>query len=332
MPARSLPLALTLVGVLAGASCTTDLTDNVAEIPAWDPEPFQTPLYRTAPGDVLRIEFARHLTGGDESGEYRLDAGDRLSIVFEGRPDLSRTVVIRPDGKISYFRVGEIVARDRTVEELASALLESFDGTPNAAITIFVDDVESRQDTFFDMLLASPDGPTREVGLRSDGTASLPLLGQLELSNLTIAQAETILEDGYLDQGIGVKVSVNVRSVGANRYVVVGSVAQPGTFALGTGTTVVEALAQVGGELVGSDLTQVVWITTGSDGEPSARTLDIEAFLGGTDPSQNPMLRPKDVVFVPRSGDGDVNRFIDLYVRRNLPFNFSVGAGWRLGD
>ena len=101
------------------------------------------------------------------------------------------------------------------------------------------------------------------------------------------------------------------------------------TSPLTSGVTAAEALATVGGELTSADLSKVVWITQAADGERQFATIDLQGYLAGEAPGQNPFLRPGDVLYVPRSGIGDVNRFVDLYLRKNIPFNLSLGVGWR---
>jgi polysaccharide export outer membrane protein len=61
--------------------------------------------------------------------EYRLVPGDELVLNFgprESAPNgfLDRTVVVRPDGRISVFPVGDVVAAGRTPRELEAALVD----------------------------------------------------------------------------------------------------------------------------------------------------------------------------------------------------------------
>jgi hypothetical protein len=48
--------------------------------------------------------------------------------------------------------------------------------------------------------------------------------------------------------------------------------------------------------------------------------------------SQNIYLMPSDIVYVPRSAIGEVNKFVDVYIRRNLPVGAGIGFGWTLND
>jgi len=61
--------------------------------------------------------------------EYRMVPGDQLNLNF-GRDEtapsgfLERAVTVRPDGRISVFPVGDVIAAGRTVRELESALVD----------------------------------------------------------------------------------------------------------------------------------------------------------------------------------------------------------------
>jgi len=322
-----------LLGLSAGsalAGCQSEMNERMEDLPRWRPGPIEEPLYRTAPGDVLVIEYARTLPDDAGSSEYLIHPGDELSIVFESRPEFSRDVLVRPDGKFSYFRIGEVEVRGKSVAEVTRILSEKFVGiVSNPSITVFVNRLEVAQDRFFDTLLQGPGGSSRDAVLRADGAISLPLIGQVPLADLTMSEAEERLGRLYRERGIWTEVSLNVKSFGNHRCVVLGEVKTPGSFALTSGVTVAEAVATVGGELASADLSKVVWITQGPGGERQFATVDLEGYLAGKAPAQNPYLRPGDVLYVPRSGIGDINRWVELYLRENMPFNLSLGIGWR---
>jgi len=60
-----------------------------------------------------------------EEADYVLGVEDRLTVVVWKEPDLTRTVVIRPDGKISLPLAGEIEAAGRSPKELTAAISEA---------------------------------------------------------------------------------------------------------------------------------------------------------------------------------------------------------------
>ena len=50
--------------------------------------------------------------------DYTLNTGDSLEISVWKEPDLTKTVVVRPDGKFSFPLAGEVVAVGRTVAQI----------------------------------------------------------------------------------------------------------------------------------------------------------------------------------------------------------------------
>ena len=60
--------------------------------------------------------------------EYRIVPGDKLILNFGPAPgsttDMLREARVRPDGRISVFPVGDVVAAGRTIRELEAALVE----------------------------------------------------------------------------------------------------------------------------------------------------------------------------------------------------------------
>jgi protein involved in polysaccharide export with SLBB domain len=72
---------------------------------------------------------------------------------------------------------------------------------------------------------------------------------------------------------------------------------------------------------------EVVVIRRGPDGRPMMRTVDLRAAINrpaGVDPVP---LRRFDVVYVPRSSIGEVDTFVDQYLRQTLPIQFSYVIG-----
>lgn len=64
-------------------------------------------------------------TGTAANADYQIGAGDVLEVFVWKNPDLSRSVPVRPDGKITIPLVQDTVAQGRTPTELAAVLQES---------------------------------------------------------------------------------------------------------------------------------------------------------------------------------------------------------------
>lgn len=76
--------------------------------------------------------------------EFYLGPGDVLEISVWKDEALSRQVVVRPDGKISFPLIGDVVARGRTVSQLREAVegkIKAF--VPDAPVNVMVIQVGS---------------------------------------------------------------------------------------------------------------------------------------------------------------------------------------------
>ncbi|MBK1666358.1 sugar ABC transporter substrate-binding protein [Rhodospirillum rubrum] len=64
---------------------------------------------------------------GFETGErpvYVVGPGDSLDVFVWGQPDLSRSIVVRPDGRLTLPLVTDLVAAGKTPSELSAAITE----------------------------------------------------------------------------------------------------------------------------------------------------------------------------------------------------------------
>jgi polysaccharide export outer membrane protein len=57
---------------------------------------------------------------------YRVYPGDQIEVSVISAPELTRTVVVAPDGRISMPLVAPLMAADRTTEEIRDALLSAY--------------------------------------------------------------------------------------------------------------------------------------------------------------------------------------------------------------
>ena len=80
------------------------------------------------------------------SAEYRLAQGDKLRIEVYKDAQLSQSVQIRPDGKITLPLVGDIAAAGQTPMQLQRKLTESLrEFVANPVVTVMVVEVAGRR-------------------------------------------------------------------------------------------------------------------------------------------------------------------------------------------
>ena len=82
----------------------------------------------------------------EESGEYRLGPGDVLTISVWKNADLTRTVTVRPDGRISCPLVGELTVAGLTplqVKQAFTKAISEYVDVKSREISVIVDEVRS---------------------------------------------------------------------------------------------------------------------------------------------------------------------------------------------
>ena len=78
--------------------------------------------------------------------DYRLGPGDKLRVELYGEPQVSQTLQVRPDGKITLSLVGDVLAAGRTPLELRDSLTSAFKAYfNNPAVSVIVQDAVANQ-------------------------------------------------------------------------------------------------------------------------------------------------------------------------------------------
>ena len=161
------------------------------------------------------------------------------------------------------------------------------------------------------------------VVVRPDGRITLQLLSEIKVHDMTPSQLETLLKDRYASQLAKPEVAVIVRSFNLQKVFVDGHVLKPGALPLLGFMTVMQSISQAGGLKDGARKKEILVIRRGDQGKPAVLKVNLDKAMSGKDMSQDIYLAPFDVVFVPRSAIGNVNEFVDYYIRKNIP----IGAG-----
>lgn len=166
-----------------------------------------------------------------------------------------------------------------------------------------------------------------QVSVRPDGRISLQLAHEIMVAGLTPAELTDLLTKKYGPELKRPEITVIVRSF-AQKVYVDGEVAKPGMLSLIGFMTVLHSISQAGGVKDTARTTEVIVIRRGPDNKPLTIAVNLDKAIDGTDMSQDIILRPFDIVYVPKSPIANVNKWVDLYVRKNLPMSISTGFGY----
>lgn len=157
--------------------------------------------------------------------------------------------------------------------------------------------------------------------VRSDGRISVPLIGELAVEGLTVRELSGVVEQRLSAQVNRPQVSINVQGAATQRVFVGGEVVKSGMQPLAGPLTVLQAVMVAEGLKDTALPSRVVLLRRDAKGHRQVLPVDLEAVMAGQPDAPDPGLQPFDVILVPRSGIADVGRWVDLYVRRVLPFS-----------
>ena len=149
------------------------------------------------------------------------------------------------------------------------------------------------------------------VIVRPDGRISLQLIDEVEVAGLTPSQVKQLLADKYTPHLINPTPDVRVQSFGGQRVYVGGEVNSPGLITLKGRTTVAQAVFESGGFKTDADLKEVLVVSRGVDKGPLTRTVNIKKALKGKLPEEEMLVKPFDIIYVPKSLMLKANEMID---------------------
>ena len=167
-----------------------------------------------------------------------------------------------------------------------------------------------------------------QLTVRSDGRITLQLVNDVIAAGLTPSELTAALTKAYARELSNPKVAVIVRTSVADKVYVDGEVNRAGMINLTGPTTVLQSISQAGGMKDSAESEQVIVLRKDENNKMTAIEVDIKSAIRGTDLNQDILVKPNDIVYVPKSRISNVNTWIDQYIRRNIPL--PIGLGYSL--
>jgi protein involved in polysaccharide export with SLBB domain len=270
----------------------------------------------------------------DGAAEYKIGPGDLLEITFwEGNTATRQEVMVRPTGRISFGLLENLKVSGLTASELdtlMSSRLEQFFKRPRVDVQVKQHNSKAvrllgalaktnmqgtgageykltGRSTVLE-IITSIGGPTADADLKSvrirrkDGeTVSLNLYKAIIQGDLS---QDMVLNDGDL-------IYVPTLSKEANRVYVFGEVQKPGAYTFsGSEMRLIDAISEAGGTTPFAYRTDTK-VVRGDITQPKILSADLGRLIEKGDWSQNLLLASGDMIYVPRSGFGDIKLFYD---------------------
>ena len=159
------------------------------------------------------------------------------------------------------------------------------------------------------------------VTVQPDGYVSLRVVGDLRVAGRTLPQFKQMLIEAYVDVLRDPVINVILKEFEKPYFVAAGEVAHPGKYELRGATTLTQALSLAGGHTRDAKHSQVVIFRRFSNEWVEVKQLDVKKMFDNRNLSEDPLLRPGDTVFVPRSAMSSIAPFIP---RPSFGFYFPI--------
>lgn len=161
----------------------------------------------------------------------------------------------------------------------------------------------------------------REMSIRPDGWISFPLAGEFAASGITpIALSEQIQQKllKYMRNPI---VSVIVVKYGSKKVLVLGEVKKPGLYQYEGGMTAFDAIGLSEGYNKHAELRSILVVRNVKTNpkHPEFLLANLYKAIHDANMSENILLEPYDIVYVPKSFIGNLGDFMDYFISRIKP-------------
>ncbi len=141
-----------------------------------------------------------------------------------------------------------------------------------------------------------------KVRISSAGTIVMPLLGQVEVNDLTVTgvsdKLTKLLADGYL---VNPQVNVFVEAFRSKKVVILGNVRKPGLVELSGSISFLELVSKAGGLDKDAGATATIK-RKGDDNKENILIIDLKTLIEKGDLSQNVQVLDGDTVYVSSTG------------------------------
>ncbi len=152
------------------------------------------------------------------------------------------------------------------------------------------------------------DEMNKTVRVSEDGNITLPLLGEIEVRDLTKSQLEQkltrLLEEKYLQDP---QVTIFIREYQSKRVSILGAVSEPGRYELLGRQTILHMIAQAGG-MTNEAGNEIIVVREKEDGTSKSLRISIDDLVLKGDSSLNIPLEPGDIVNIP------IDMVVHIYV------------------
>lgn len=162
------------------------------------------------------------------------------------------------------------------------------------------------------------------VRVTYDGTIVVPLLGNVEVKNLTVSQISLkiseLLADGYI---VNPQVNTFIKEFRSKKATILGQVNKPGMYNLQESTSLLELISQAGGLTKFAGSVAIIKIDKGAAPDKgNIQTIDLKALIEKGDTTLNLQIKEGNSIYIPKQNvfyvTGEVKK-PDVYFYEDSP-------------
>lgn len=164
---------------------------------------------------------------------------------------------------------------------------------------------------------------SRDVRVNSNGEISMPLIGMVNVQDLSVQEAQDLLrkklKERYLQDP---QVTVTVKEYTNQRVTVEGRVKKPGVYAFKGDATLLHVIALAQGEDDLANTSEVRLFRENSKGEKESYFVNLDAIRKGE--VEDPVLKGNDIVVVQEAAEKSIWKSVKAILSRILYFGMAI--------
>lgn len=157
------------------------------------------------------------------------------------------------------------------------------------------------------------DDLTATVRVTSAGTIRVPLIGEIQVKDMTVSQIsiriEELLADGYL---VDPQVDVFIKEHRSKQAIILGQIRNPGQYEVRGEISFLEFLSKAGGLTEDAGSTAIIKRNAKTDDRTDKIVIDLEKLIKNGDTSLNISIRNNDSIYISKAKtyyvSGEVNK------------------------
>ena len=292
------------------------------------------PEYRLGPGDILEAVY--HIEYAKEAATYKISIQDRLNINFPFHPQFSSSVLVRSDGRVSLPLVGDIMAADRTTEELTSTLNSRYSKyIRNPNLTVSLQEFNVKIDELKRAITTAPRGQSKIAPVAPDGRISFPIIGNLQAAGLSLRELQELVNLQYTKYISNLQVTLILDEIRHQTAYIFGEVNSPGAYQIMANDNILDIFAYAKGFTQRANRAQVLVFRSDGLKEPLVFVVDVQKMLKEGMMLKEMRLHAADVIYVPEGWLDEANDVIAKIFTRGIyaivPFQSGISVNYDLG-